>query len=135
MALLSTDPIDLLLDSSGDLVIQDGDLMFSSGAAGVAQAIRQVVLLVRGEWFLDLDAGLPYFERDGVPASDAIMGQQFNQVHTESVFREAIETAPGVGEIVSVSASYDNSTRQLTVAWVVVATFGDTISDSLSRGI
>jgi hypothetical protein len=59
---LLTDPIDLLLDDNNDLVFRDGDLVFSTGIEAVVQACRIVMQMFRGEWFLNLDAGLPYWE-------------------------------------------------------------------------
>ena len=133
MPLLVTDPIDLLLDSSGDLVIENGDLAFSSGVDGVGQAIRVAVRLVRGEWFLNLDAGVPWLERDGVDSSEAILGQQFQEAKAISAFRDAIIAVPGVAAIDSLTATYDNTTRLLTIAWSVTTVFDNTVADSLTR--
>lgn len=133
--MLPTEPLDLLLDSSGDLVIVDGDAPLAVGVDGVAQLIRIAVLLVRGEWFLNLDAGIPYFERDGVPAAEAILGQAFNELATTAAFREAILAVPGVDRIDQLSATYEGTQRLLTVRWTVITVFGVTLSDSLSRGI
>lgn len=138
MALLSTDPVDLLLDSSGDLVIENGDLVLTLAGddpGGVGQLIREAVLLVKGEWFLDLDAGVAYFERDGVDASEAILGQTFDAAKCETAFREAIAAVAGVDTVVSVSATFDDGTRLATIAWVVTTTFGNTVADSLTKGL
>jgi len=134
-SLLSTDPVDLLLDNTGDLVFENGDLQLATGVVGVAQLIREAILLVRGEWFLDLDAGTPWFEREGVSADDALLGEVFNQVKSEAAIRSAIADVPGVGTINSVSATYDNATRLMTVTWNVTTVFGDTVADSLTREI
>lgn len=137
MPVLSTDPLDLLLDSSGDLVIENGDLVLTKAGdnpGGVGQLIREALLLVRGEWFLDLDAGMPYFERDGVTADQAILGQAYSPAKTEAVFRAALAAVPGVGSVDSVSTSYEPTTRALTVAWTVTTSFGDTVTDTLTKG-
>lgn len=121
--MLSTDPIDFLRDDDGDIVIP---LQFSRGLIGVAQALRTRVLLVRGEWFLDLDVGVPYLPSDTVEDSAALLGQRFNAVKARAAFREAIEGAPAVVEILALTVAFDGATRGLTVAWTVRTEFGDT---------
>lgn len=133
--MLETDPIDLLLDADGDLVISGGDAAWSSGIAGVAQGIRIALQLFRGEWFLDLDEGVPYLERDGVSADEALLGQRFNEPKALRYFRDAIARAPGVNEIVSLSVTFDGPSRALTATWVVSTVFGDTPPDTLSLGV
>jgi hypothetical protein len=136
MSILQTDPQDLFCDpNTGDLVISGGDLGLSTGLPGVAQGCRIAVRMVRGEWFLNLDTGIPYFQRDGVTATEAIMGQPFDQAKTLAPFRDALAAVNGVDSVVSVTATYDSPTRTVTVAWAVTATFGGTVADSLALGI
>lgn len=125
--MLSTDPIDFLLDDDGDLVMP---LQFSRGLPAVAQGIRVRTLLVRGEWFLDQDAGVPYLENDSVTAAAALLGQRFNAQKARAAFRDAIVSSPGVVELVSMNVSFDRATRGMSVSWEVRTEFGD-LSDSL----
>lgn len=110
-----TDPVDLLLDDDGDLVVGT-DLEFSRGVQAVAQGVRIRLLTFLGEWFADLSIGVPYY-RD-------ILGQKFDQGRVHSAVRGAILSTPGVREITSLSASYTRSTRILTVEWEVLTEFG-----------
>jgi hypothetical protein len=114
---LSTDPIDLLLDDDGDLKIGTG-IEFSQGAAAVRQALQFRLGLFLGEWFLDLDSGIPYFQD--------FLGQKYSQAHARDVFRAAILETPGVKSIVSLVIEFDRSTRLMTVDFRVVAGFDDT---------
>lgn len=132
--MLSTDPIDLLLDVDGDIVI-DSDLRWATGLPAIAQGIRIQLQLVKGEWFLDLDDGVPYYEREGVTSAEALLGGRFNQARATAAFRAAILRAPGVNTITSLAVAFDGSTRQLTVTWAVRTTFGDTLADALTRGV
>ena len=67
MATLTADPIDLPLNTlTGDLDIVGGKITMTSGVAAVIQGVRIRMLMVAGEWFLNLDAGTRWFERDGV---------------------------------------------------------------------
>lgn len=123
---LITDPIDLLLDNTGDLDISDGiDLSFSSGTAGVAQAIRVRLQLVMGEWFANLEAGVDWVGK--------IWGQKFDAVVVTNEMRKAILDAPGVGTINTLTATFDRQFREVTINWDVTSVFGDTVADSLSQ--
>lgn len=119
------DPVDLLLDTDGDLVVAVTDLVFSSGVESVAQALRIRLLTFRGEWFLDLDNGVPYYQD--------LLGQKFDQITAQAAFREAIVGTDNVDEILSLSTSFDGATRTLNVSWAVTTTFDSdaTIEDSM----
>lgn len=132
--MLSTDPIDLLLDANDDLVI-DTDLQWSRGLPAIAQGIRIALRLVKGEWFLDLDDGVPYYEREGVSVNDALLGGRFSEAKALASFRSAILRAPGVNTITSLAVVFDGPTRKLTVTWSVRTVFGDTPVDTLTRGV
>ena len=124
MALLKTDPISFRFDvATGELVVTD-TLQFSSGGTGVAQAIRHRLRLVKGEWFANLDAGVPYYED--------VLGQKFDEARVRAAFRDEILAAPGVKELTSIVAVYDGPTRTVTVTWEVETEFGDTVADSLA---
>lgn len=114
-------PVDILLDATGDLDI-DSDIHFSTGLAAVAQGIRLRCLLFKGEWFLDLELGVPYFQD--------ILGQKFSEVKVRTAFRNAILDTPGVAEIVSLTTDFNAATRRLTVSWVVDTDFGQ-VDDEL----
>jgi hypothetical protein len=122
---LSTDPIDLLLDADGDLDVSAG-LQFSTGAAAVSQGIRIRIQMFRGEWFLDLDAGVPYHQD--------LLGAKFNDTRARAAFRDAIVSAPGVAALLSLTVAFNRSTRVLDVAWKVRTEFDDTIEDTLALG-
>lgn len=108
-------PIDLLLDTDGDLVLTSG-LEFSTGINAVAQGIRIRIQTFKGEWFLDLDHGVPYYQD--------LLGQKFNEIKARAAFREAILSAPGVDELTELEVSFDAQNRELTVSWEVTTSFG-----------
>lgn len=126
------DPIDLAIDPiTGDMIVTD-DVQFVRGVDAIAQLIRIAVLMFAGEWFADLDEGIPYFLRPGVNAGLVILGQRFREARVLASFRPAIAAVEGVAEIVSLSASFERATRLMSVQWVVRTAFGDTLSDTLS---
>lgn len=132
--MLATDARDLLLDADGDLVM-GADLEFASGLSAVAQAVKIVVQTFRGEWFLDLDFGVPYFERDGVPASEALLGQRFNETKARAAFRDAILSVDGVDSLEELNVTFNVSTRRLDVTWRTLTVFGETSEDTLELGV
>lgn len=123
---LSTDPIDLLLDANGDLMIADGDIVFSKGLDAVVQSVRLVLNQGRGEWFLDLDEGVPYLSNDDVTEDEALIGSKFDALRARRIFRDAVLGAPGVKELLSLAVTFDSATRKLTVECQVRTAFGDT---------
>ena len=131
---LSTDPIDLLLNTStGDLVV-GVDLALSTGVAAVVQSARIAMSKIRGEDFLDLDDGVPLFERVGVTAAQAIFGQKFNQGKAVSAYRAALGSVAGVTTINRLDVAFNGSTRAMAVTWSAKTVFGDTPVDTLALG-
>jgi hypothetical protein len=132
--MLSTDTIDLALNpSTGDLAV-GVDLSLSSGPSGVAQAVGIAIALIAGEVFFDLDAGVPYFERDGVLATKAIFGQKYDQAKAIAAFPSTILAVPPVDAISSLTVTFTPTTRALSVLWQAQTTFDDTPADSLALG-
>lgn len=132
--MLEGDSIDMLLTAAGDIDLSQG-LRFSSGLSGVTQAIKVRLALFRGEWFMNLDAGVPYLEREGVPASDAIIGQKFSEARARTAIRDAILATPGVSAVPSVSVAFNGTTRTATITWKATTVFGDTPASALDLEI
>jgi hypothetical protein len=115
---MATDtPRDLQLDTDGDFAISGGDLQIVSGADAIVQAVKIRLQFFRGEWYLDEDAGLPYFQSVLVKNPDP------NVLH--SVFRRAILDTPGVLEITSLTLTFDRAERTLTVAFRISTDVGE----------
>ena len=131
MALL-TDPIDLMINTTtGDIVIPP---VLTTGISAVVQSCRIALAMIRGEWFLDLDFGVPWFERVGVPAAGAIFGQKFNQPKANAAIRAALTDTAGVVTINRCDVSFNGSTRAIAVTWSVATVFGNTPVDTLALG-
>jgi hypothetical protein len=130
---LSTDPIDFMLNTStGDVVIPP---VLTTGVAAVVQGCRIAMATIAGEWFLDLDQGVPYFERVGVDAAHAIFGQKYDQAKALVAFRAALLKVAGVLSISTLTVTFDGPSRSLTVLWAVKTAFGDTPVDTLALGV
>lgn len=98
---------DLILDPlTGDLRLDDGAPI---AAADVAQAILIRLRFILGEWFLDTEAGLPYFERIFVKAP------QIDQLRV--LYRTEILETPGVRELLALEMDFDANARRLDVSF------------------
>lgn len=106
---------DILLDPlTHDLTFVDGDLVLS---ADIAQAVKIRLLFIRGEWFLNRAAGLPYFQQIFVKAP--------NLDHVATLFRRAIVETPGVKSITKFVFDFDGDTRLFTLTWAADSDQGE----------
>lgn len=98
---------DFLQDDKGDLVFTDNELTFVYGADEVKQRVTQRLRAFRGEWFLDLDVGVPYYQE--------ILVKNPSTTVVEGRLKQTIAATPGVIEITEFVFDLDKSTRQATV--------------------
>lgn len=136
MALLSTDPVTLKLNADGhlDLVAMASAQPCDSGITAVVTGIRTRLRLIAGEWFLDLDAGVPWYERDGVDPSTVILGAKFDELRLRAPVLRSILSTPGVVEVLALSIKFDATTRAASITWQARCAFGDTPVDTLTVG-
>lgn len=135
MAILSTDPIDMPIDpSTGDLTFTAGRVVLTAGLPAVVQGARIRIQMIAGEWFLDLDAGVRWFERVGVAASAAIFGQKFDQSKCDDEIRRAILAVPAVTTMQKLNSQFVGTTRGVSITWQAKTLFGDTPVDVIAVG-
>lgn len=106
----------LLVDN--DIVITDDIVLVTDLLTAVRQELTLALGMFKGEWFLNLDEGLPYYER--------ILGKRYDEAVITEVFRERIARVPSVKAIDTLAVSYDGPTRVLSVAWTVVTDTAET---------
>ena len=100
-----------------------GDYTFGFGQADflinnpecVAQAVKTRLLLLRGEWFLDIDDGTPY--------ADEILGKS-NAMARDQAVRARILGTENVTEIVSYFSELVD--RNLSITATINTAFGQT---------
>lgn len=101
------------LDSSGDIVTSGEQFLTGYSAYEVAQNIRTRLKLFTNEWFLNIQAGTPWFDTTGSPG---ILGKNSRTASSrEAVIRRRILLAPGVAGMTAFAVNYDLPTRMLTV--------------------
>ncbi len=123
---LITDPMDWKINEDNELVFVNGDLVFVSGIDAVVQGCRIVLQMFQGEWFLNLDAGIPYWQSIlGFKPSVAIEAARI-------FFRRELELVPGVDKVIKLDISYSGPTRLLAIAWQASTIFGDTPTDTIA---
>ena len=111
--------IDLELDSTNDLVIENYDLALLTEANQVAQNIQIKLQMFQGEWFLDITAGLPYYE--------SILVKNPDGAEIDAIIKSEILAVEGVNELLEYSAEFDeNNPRWLNVTFTVDTDFGVT---------
>lgn len=100
--------IDLALDpTTGDLLIVDFDAALVNGVDQIAQNLAIRLRFIQGEWFLDILAGVPYYQYFFI--------KDPNQIQVETFLKDEISDTRGVQQINSFSSSYDGPSRQFTV--------------------
>lgn len=135
MAILATDPLDILLDVNGDIDLSNGGPHFVSGVDGIAQLCAQALKTFAGEWFAERTVGIPYYDNDYVTVSQAILGQKFSQEKVTRAFSRELLKIPGVGRVTSMTVLFDNKSRTLGVAFEVKAVWGDTVNSDIAIGV
>lgn len=95
--------------SGGDFDVSSGDLELVSDGEAIVQAVSIALQFVRGEWFYDLEAGVPYFQD--------VLKKNPSPAVLQSTFRKAILDVRGVTAVTSLSFTLDTKTRSLTVDW------------------
>ncbi len=111
---------DIALDDAGDWNISGGDLTLVSDGPAILQALIIALEFFKGEWFLDEEAGLPYFQDVLVKNPDPNVLQ--------SVFRTAILDVPGVLAINELTLLFDTAARTFAVTFRVSTDFGELVS-------
>lgn len=108
---------DLKLGADGDLEVKNGSLHLTNGDEAVKQHLQQRLRTFLGEWFLDLDVGVPYFQ------DILVKNPNVNQV--DGILKQTILTTPGVVELISFTMNFDSTARALSVEFEYTSYSGE----------
>ena len=100
----------------GDLDLANGDLHLTTGEDALRQDLQSRGRFVLGEWFLNLEEGIPYFEH--------VLVKNPNSAVVRNIFRRMIVETPGVGKLISLVLTLDPETRGLVVSYEVTPSNG-----------
>lgn len=98
------------IDASGDIDIQNGNLVLVEGQEEIKQHLEQRLRAFLGEWFLDQTIGVPYF--------DEILKKNVIPSEVETIFINEILSTPGVVRLLTFDLTLIKSTRQLNLTFI-----------------
>lgn len=100
---------------SNDIYLDDSqNLAVVRTARAVGQHARQRLKAFRGEWFLDIDAGVTWLTD--------IMGRRYDPALAEAVVKATLMDTDGVTSIEGFSVSFVQEMRNLDIGDIVVVT-------------
>lgn len=113
------------LNANNDLIVERGGFRLVRDGAEVVQHVRTRLLFYLNEWFLDTQAGVPYFQ--------LIFTKPANLQAIESIFKTEILRTPGVRELTDFALTYEGqSVRRLTVTFSAVTDFDEIINETVN---
>jgi hypothetical protein len=116
---------DLEIDyTKDDLKVSGGDLSVVDGLNAIRQDLIQSLQLFEKEWFLDLQAGLPYWDQIFEKGADTAI--------LKRLYQDVIEARRGVKLVKELNLRIDQSTRTLYVDFVVDTDLGELTVDNLA---
>lgn len=113
MELATTSVVSDVNPDIGDLALSDEgtEIAYTSLVEEVAQRLRVRLSSFKGDWFLNLNSGIPFYERVFVKGVDEGL--------IRSIFYQAILGTAGVSNLISLTYSHDKATRVLSIAFSV----------------
>lgn len=116
-------PTTLLVDpATGDLDVSQGLRLTTDLQTYVAQRLFDNLSFFLNEWFLNLNEGIPYFER--------VIGAKPDLALIDTLYRRAILATPGVGSIKNLKLDFDRATRALSVRFEATLIDGTQVSEA-----
>lgn len=113
---------DLELDpKTHDLVITNKDLVVIDDTAdAITQRLKVVLLFFRGEWFLNTEFGVPYYQ--------SILRKGITKTKVDGIFKKEILGVEGVIAILDFTSTLNAASREYTVTFSCRVSTGDTIT-------
>jgi len=99
--------IDLAFDTEGDLLIEDYDISFLEGIDQIIQNVAFRLRFFLGEWYLDIEEGIPYYQELFIKAP--------NQIRIESILKQEIVETEGVNDLTKFASEFNPELRKFSV--------------------
>ena len=104
------------LNEFNDIYVVDGDLPLVTQLEEIRQMVGQVLRSFQGDWFLDLDLGMPYYQ--------TIFEKATSVSDIEGIFLRKIAEIPGILDITKFDLDYDTRNRGLNIIFTAKTTDG-----------
>lgn len=115
---------DLTIDpTTGDLLVTAGDLPLVTDIDAIRQEAEIRMSFFLGEWFLDVTAGIPYFQ------SILVKAPNLNAIR--SIFIDEVLNVVGIKSVLSMDLSYDAVARKLSVSWAADTDLGELVESTV----
>jgi hypothetical protein len=108
--------MNISLSSDNDIQIIDAGLPLVTGIEEIRQLCGQILRSFQGDWFLDLDKGMPYFQTLLVKAT-TISG-------IEAIYLDVIGRIPGILDIRTFKLSFDVPNRIMNITFTAQTSDG-----------
>jgi len=106
--------MDFLLDNQHDLVLDGNDLALTTSETETVQELGIRLQFFKGEWFLDITAGVPYLQD--------VLKKAVSVRAISALFKKEILSVPTVSELLEFELSYED--RSLRVDFKVMSSSG-----------
>ena len=113
--------VDLKLNDSHDLTIENGDLVLATEDTEVAQHIKTRLLFWQGEWILSFPMGLDWL--------DSIFTVHTSQEKRDKLIKDVITGTPGVKELINFVFDMDIRAHSAVITFEATTIYGDIIQE------
>lgn len=110
----------IALDENHEPYVENKRIARKYNSDAVAQTVKTRLLLIRQEWFLNLDAGLPWFAE--------MLGKRSNITTIKSYVATQILGTEGVVEITRLDVIIDKQNRAFEMYYEYRDEYGETVS-------
>lgn len=111
------------IDSSNDILLQNGKIAMTKDGAEVMQSVLCRLRTFKGEWFLDTSAGMPWYQE--------VFTRPANLPSIEARIKAEILNTDGVEKLTKFSTSLDRTLRRLTVSFEAVTSYGEIVKNDV----
>lgn len=108
--------IDLKLDDTYDLAIENGDLVLVTDGPEVAQHGTIILLHIQGEWFFNYTLGLPWFEK--------LFSTSTSYEQKATILKDAIRNTDGVNRLLGFEYGVDPVEHRAEVTFTCETDYG-----------
>lgn len=106
-------------DERNDFIIKNGEFEIITDAEQTIQNIRERLLSYLGDYFLDLEHGVPYYQ--------TIFTKPFNLTNVENIIKSKVLEDEDVTEFAQFTTTFDPERRSLSISMVVNTVYGSTV--------